>query len=291
MNIQIIKSIVFACIFSISSHAEKHLNSHQKSIIISMCKNKSTANPHLLFNPCTIIEALEIAEINNFNTLKELVVTTQQKWLRKPGIERTEIKLNITNDLSEFIQKQEKKNNIQLEPNYNEKYDAVLILGGGSTSMKSRIELLKNAVKLGLKYKKLFMIYGYRKSTETLDKEYTKYGTEENISKILIKEVTPDLNIIFKGPNLSLLESDKIRHNTKDTIKYLIEEYGFSKNEKILIISSQPFAEYQTLVTLSIMKNQHIYAAAHKSNKDSYVRNYLDNLARVIYELNSHHNH
>ncbi len=257
----------------------KQLNENQRNIVIKLC---TSIMGEKLYDPIVIIEVLEQSDITNFKTLDELVNITQMEWLRKAGTERPEIKLKSTH--SQIIPMHLNK---EQHPDYDIEYDYVLILGAGAKNMINRLNYVNRLLKNGLKCKSIFMLYGHRDAREDLDGNYIHYKTEKNIAQILVAEILQNMNVIFEGPDN--VPKDGKRHTSKDTLSYWKEKNKLSGKEKILIISSTPFIEYQKMVAINSIKINSIIGVGGKSSDEVFNRTYLDNLARVIYELQTYH--
>lgn len=191
----------------------------------------------------------------------------------------------------------------------------ILILGSSITSMWSRIEFLNDLVKSKkvkiLPETKIILCLGERTLLDTEKEElkrlhdlyskdvYTSTITDEREGgKLLIQyfPFCPDIqpeSIMFA---LAQKKPGAVRATTPDTIEALLGMISFTKNDTILIVSSNPYIEYQVATTHSILlqkglniSNSSLEGAGKGSHiseetfdiKDAGI--FLDNLARTLY--------
>ena len=268
-----------------SSH---NLKTEQKKVLEDLCTSK---NQKKLSDSKMFSDALEFFDLRSFESVKDVISLTQKNWLRKAGIERAQID-SPTGDVLSFLETQETLYNKTIEPEKQD-YNFILCLGAAGPSMKIRLEYLKQGIQsgdFGKSYSSIFMVYGYRKAS-SIDQEYEKYENEEEIARHLVEDIFKDTDIQVEliGPDSKNLEAGK-RHNTRETLIHLMEEYPklADSESKLLVISSNPHCDYQKMVAINTFGHENVATAGPKVSKNGFIKSWMDNLARLLYELNTY---
>lgn len=223
--------------------------------------------------------------------LQELVEITQKNWLRvgeRNDIQNHEYQL-IDNDLKLLFTKLGYKNSIYCKGYF----DVVIVLGCKFELLQDRIiflkELIQNTKVIINENTKLFLLGSDRKLDEQEKVENRLLITETNIFEYLVKKhILTDIfnTIIYVDPHCNLTGK---RCNTDDTLIEL-----FNKNiteikqaKSILVISSQPYIQYQDKVVKYFFKknelNSNICTAGHQAYDNTKNSIFLDSIARDIY--------
>lgn len=236
------------------------------------------------------IESLDAWANLDFTTvLNKIIKITQEKWLRPDGKERWDLE-----DSSLLIAQRENILNLlkklgfidEIQPSFKD-YESILLLGASDINLIARINYLQKAWKLGVRYKKCYLLTGGMvvKNNIHLD-NIPKTDTD------LIIETYNQLShnwpyLLKQVEVIPIIAKSKLpRPNTRDTLNAWLERR--EKTTNLLVISNQPFIPYQNLVTKSILKaNYQFETVGNGADSSMIIRVMLDSVARCLYEYNS----
>ncbi len=229
--------------------------------------------------------------------VKQLVEITQKGWLRTAGKERWDAE-SIHQDKVEKLQPLFKKMGlVEACSPACQSYDHILFMGATVFRMDLRMLSLAKLLNHGLQYTDIVFLSGAR----ALQENEKQFLVEKKWSVIPTTEagVYPEMfidhgialnNIVFiDAPETVKPDGTKYRPTTADTvIKWLMTN---PTPGKCLVISSQPFCQYQKVVTETLLpKTFTVDAAGDKAPADTTVAVYLDTLARTIYQWSTMQN-
>ena len=234
-----------------------------------------------------LAELFELTTKEKPTTLKEAIALSQTHFLRPKDKERWELK-----DCLSYKIKKRSFDKLLLKLGLlapitptKKNYDSILLLGAETSDFIHRLSFLRS---LDVKSNQLYLLTGKRvlcpKEIKILKKLHIHLP--ENREDFMMEALFPkEINhTIISCPN----HADLTRVNTADTIIKWMEKYGNSR--KNLLISTQPFANYQLVLAKNITKasDQDIVfdiAAPERLTKYSSVSIALDTIARILYEL------
>lgn len=286
-----IKIIVFSILLVFLAGCQSHIKKYsQKTLPDSaffIVDQKKVTQP--------VIKLMELTDLNIPLSLDDAVFITQKNWLRKQDQERVDLLESNHKSLSMMKEQFERLGLTKTITPKKSEYDYVIILGAMYEPFKDRLHFLEHLAK-SINFKKLALLGSLRplereQELSPLLKSHAFLKlpmTEIEMMEELLKKSSIDVGNIEiiriaspmkRGPDNSLK-----RANTLDTVldfKNLKLKPGFA-----LVISSQPHILRQELVVLSELKAPwQIETVGPKPPKDSPTDVYLDELARILYEL------
>ena len=221
---------------------------------------------------------------------------TQQHWLRKPGSERWD--QSDTDEMrsqhQEFIDLFGTLGILAAKNPKLKHYDHVLLMGALETRVRTRLEFFLNK---NITTNHFIVLGGKRtliKETEATAHRLGENPTEFEMMKAVIEEHTS------KNPQTTFAKTNKVwvdtpmqktgdgkkrRPNTADTVRYWQQQYQ-PKSGTILVVSNQPFVDYQhTMVVSNIFNHNNftIETCGHQASSEEPISTVLDSLARWIF--------
>jgi hypothetical protein len=210
-------------------------------------------------------------------SMDSLLSLTQKHFLRPKGKERFELK----DTLRQFFHRKAFHKEFQtlglidpIYPHFKE-YDSILILG---TSYFDMVERIRFFLSLNVKANHIFFLTGKRPLAKKEPKSSPPF--EDAMSKELAKKLLPPTipySFIVSKMN------GQNRPTTKDTLLDWFEQT--QSKGPTLLISNQPYGEYQRLVATSLSNIPFDLAAAPPCENKKSVSIYLDTIARILYLL------
>ena len=206
---------------------------------------------------------LTILQVPHDKTLDDMIAASQ-KWRRKPGQERWELK-DLSIDQKTHQQAMDQLHRLdmmgEIKPQYQE-YDYVLLLGATIPRMRQRLEHLVRLWQQGIRFHRLVFLVGLRPLTRDVDQ------VEQLVIKAAGHKASPEAwpvnelegaEMLYRSTSMpeamSKVPVDYVdtrrrwahnrwhRANTRDTAITWFNKHP--KPGKTLVISEQPSAHYQ----------------------------------------------
>lgn len=236
------------------------------------------------------IEALDaLTNLDFITALNKVTKITQEKWLRPAGKERWDLEDSslLTAQRDNIINLLKKLGFIdEIQPCFKD-YESILLLGASDVNLVERINYLKKAWNLGVRYKKCYLLTG----GIVLKNSIHLNGTPKTDTDFIIEtynKLSHDWPHLLKQIEvIPIIAKSKLpRPNTRDTLNAWLERR--EKITSLLVISNQPFIPYQNLVTKSVLKTHYQFeTVGNRANSSMIIRVMLDSVARCLYEYNS----
>jgi len=230
-------------------------------------------------NACTpaLAQIFTLSHLPIPTSLDSLLSLTQKKFLRPKGKER----FQLHDTLCQFLKRKQFHKEFKtlglidpIFPRFKE-YESILILGTSYLDMLERIHFF---LSLQLQFHHIFFLTGKRPLAKKEPK--SSPPSEDAMIKNLAKDLLPPhLSYSFIVSKMH----GKERPTTKDTLLDWLKENPSCK--RTLLVSNQPYGEYQRLVASSVCNIEFDLAAAPPCEKKDGVPIYLDTLARMLYIL------
>lgn len=218
----------------------------------------------------------------------DLIEATQERWLRKPGLERWEI-AELSPEKRLFVLHWAEEQGFFAPWMPSEPlYDQALILGATTSRMQSRLAYLVHLWNEGTRFSEIVWLTGERLLDPRVDSLTDRAETESDAARILwneayLPEEMRQLPVLFV--DASVKEGQK-RPNTADTIHAWLEKEP--KPGKPLFISDQPFCGYQFAVIKALLPDAYAFDVAGEgvcsTNHPAAGAIILDSVARWIYQ-------
>jgi hypothetical protein len=248
-------------------------------------------------NPKAFSELIVLTNLNYDGSLKDLVTQTQAQWLRKPGTERWDIveKLNYLKDKVYVI-----VNKLGLIDEWypsKKQYNYALIFGARLALVRSRLDYLTKLWDQGVRFDQIVLLGGQRDLSpielKILKEEYgrTDIKSEPEMIQCLYNaldhfEFKKRTMLLIDAPRKILPNGKPWRATTECTVKHWMKQNP--KKGTCMLISSQPFCNYQQVVAQTLLpKTFKITTVGKKASKENMVEIYLDTLARTFYQYSS----
>ncbi len=249
----------------------------------------------------------------------------QEFWLRKAGSERWQ----LTDDTLTALQKKSIAEAFTELGLYQEiaptqeggqfkQYDCAFLMGALASRMESRLRYLMKLWEQGVRFDRLYVLVGYRKLSpdqEPITKTLEGLGidlNETNMATYLVPHILqeiggfPGVEIIYVNTPIN---GKAQRATCTDTITTWKNQYGLggqlsTRDRHILVVSNQPYVEYQASVARRILSDnfrERIQMIGHHNTHFQIGNGYtieavghsgvhhkltvgLDSLARIVYE-------
>ncbi|MCC2645707.1 MAG: hypothetical protein K0R94_1485 [Burkholderiales bacterium] len=228
---------------------------------------------------------------NPVDALRWLKTTTQEYFLRPPGIDRWDVEdskliLQHKNYLLETLEKIRFIR--EIKPSLKH-FKYVLFLGTVEEEVRNRLNFLEELWKEGVRFEQIFLL-GSQRSLDPLI-ENTKIASNEmemmksifNEHQVLWPEGLKKVPLIPVNTNMKLGEYERLQKpDTSDTIYtwFLLE----LAPAPVLVISNQPCVHYHHAVVKNILPNEYyVETVGDKANKQMKISVALDCIARWIY--------
>jgi hypothetical protein len=265
-----------------------------------------------------LLQLLKTDGIQHDGTLTSIKNSTQEKWIRKPGTERWEIKGKEFNNHAELMQNLSDMGVVREIAPSEKKYDYVVIYGGTFTNMLKRFTyawtLIQNKV---IDCPEIVFLVGQRMANpelegaeslkHTIDAYRTKLplkdgyawdtlpATETELAQLIANQLklakSPVTFTFIDTPAQGTPQAPR-RPQTGDTIIHWLE----TKNPtgKALFISNNPHTSYQDAVCQRIFqemvrkgKTPHVTfeTSGPAAEAGEKIELFFDALARWIYEV------
>lgn len=245
---------------------------------------------------------------------------SQQKMLRKPGVERWQIKETISPGQAKKIRPfLNALGVIQEVIPSKQNYDYILIHASSIDSMRRRVAFLEQLYSKGLRFKKVVFLVGTRKLDPVIESEEKLFEetqskvpfrdgwiapidmveTEDKAAEIVWDQIVR--NDALRLSNIEYVISDYVndgqkirRANTRDTIVNWLRTQPAPGS--ILAISNNPYINYQHATMLSafsenskLSNGMSVETVGPAAQEGLPIAIHLDNLARWLYtEVNTH---
>lgn len=242
---------------------------------------------------------LRLEHIDSHQCLSCLVKETQKEWLRPSNLERWDL-VDTPDEIkcrSHYFRLFEAMDLTQeLKPTYKQ-WDYVVILGSIAQEFVVRTQCALRQ-KYSDRSPQFIILTGSRTTNES-EKTYMKdhfqadnVNTELECMEIIAKKL---IGISFNYKIISQeTHSETIRATTEGTVKEWLLNHLNRPDEKTfrcLLVTSQPSGCYQLLVAYNVgielrrSIEWDLVAASEERPKDSPVKVYLDNIARILFNL------
>lgn len=297
MRIRFFAAVMLACLALASlpscslknlSHSRNHQRPDLASLIID--QDQSLCEP--------VLELIKLTHLAPARKLSDAIMPTQTGWLRPTATERAYLSED-RKDLAPVMMKQFDILGLiaPITAQKNE-YDYAILLGAMYETFKSRLDFLEQILASGVKIRKLALLGSHRPLENNnelapmlINHVFDKLPLTEIdmmealINNSLIRTMQPNIELIRvaspmkKGPNDTL-----VRANTRDTVVDLLNMN--IKPGRALVISSKPYILRQDLVVKSVLTTPwriETVGPAPPAGLPTTV--YLDELARILYEL------
>jgi len=233
---------------------------------------------------------------SSLTLLEALVSTTQKKWIRPKGTERTEQKdtEDYQKNRTAFFRHFAPLNLFaEIKPTKQE-YDAVAILGAFTFRMEKRLDHLLKLWDQGVRFKKIYLLCGERPLREAEEKNVIEQlgskATEMDAMKHLLKQASKGWPKELQQLPIIEIFAEKLqgqsRATTEDTVKAFAEK-GITFDQ-LLVISNQPYVRYQgdvTRIKLQTLKTELTPETVGTATnpEEELISPLLDTLARRFY--------
>ena len=247
----------------------------------------------------TLDELLTELRIDHEPTL-ESMIDSSQIWRRKPGQERWELPALDISTGKEYrvFDLLEKLGFISPIAPLTRQYDYALLLGATAPGMKSRLDLLTDWWRQGVRFKRLIFLVGQRPLTPAVDylEILTKKADKKNPlpfteteAAIMLHQLAPMPEAMRALP-VEFIDTPRNwrnglwhRPNTRDTLKHWVKTGPLPGTA--LVISDQPNGLYQKEVVRQELPGFTIDLAAGPADPATTLPIYLDALALWLYNL------
>jgi len=245
-------------------------------------------------------EILDFFNIEYEDTFDGIVKATNTHFLRKKGQERWQMPPIKVEDEKKLLDLIHKMGLIEEIKPKHKHYKYVFLMGSTTDTFRQRLFYLAHLYNQGITFDHIDVLSGNRsldpaiESKESVlnpqncalslnDKRFSMPKDENEMVKLVMQQ-----HHLPKGMEKIPIQYIPVtmferRPNTDDTIK----AWAKLKKEKgsILVISNQPFVEYQELVArLHLSPYYQVEAVGPKRNEHN-IEIYLDQIARVLYNL------
>lgn len=226
-------------------------------------------------------------------TLGEVTHNTCKQWFQGAQKERWEFenrfevqRMAIVATLQALEMVNERKPQVK-------HYTYAWIYGALAQSIELRIQYLITQWKKGVRFQEIVLLAGDRALEPIKEKIWTEKGlkTESEVMEWLWKNTHKPQALqslpyrLIKASQWVDQNGQPKRPGTKDTIWAWLKQYP--EPGRILAISHQPFYTYQHVGALGVLPMRFKLETVGPAASDvTPVSVYLDNLARVIYEIN-----
>lgn len=257
-----------------------------------------------------LLEILEITGVKHDGTLGGVVAATQKTWLRQPGKERWEMGEQYEPLSEKLLPYFEQMNLLHEVKPSAPLYDYVLLNGSTVPTMRERLAFLFKLYNEGFRFKKMVIFLGDRpldpvKEPETILfdrkngvlpirddwKEPGQYPKTESAAGHMLMDQAmlpagfkESVEIEFVDTPMQKAGDGSMRRpNTGDTVnQWLLTN---PKPGTALSVSSQPYVNYQHAVLKTLLPETFIlYTVGGGAKQPIHVGNFLDNLARWLYQ-------
>lgn len=223
----------------------------------------------------------------------DLIVETQNRWLRKAGKERWDLN-EISPEQKHFLigWAQEQGLFAPWKP-ASETYDKALILGATTPCMQKRLNYLKELWTQGIRFHEIVWLTGERPLVKYADDLIDRCQNESEAAHILWNEADlpqemRNLPLLFVSVPIKKEGSSIKRPNTEDTIVAWLEKTP--KPCKALFVSDQPFCGYQFAVIKTCLPETFEFdlvgEGVDPTSHPAAAAITLDTIARWIYQEN-----
>ena len=234
---------------------------------------------------------LKITGVTYDGTIDDLVKQTQKAWIRPAGKERWEMEEISEDKRHELMPLFGKLGLVDECKSTKKSYEYILFMGGTVSRMALRMETLKELLVSEVQYQNIVFLSGCRYLTDNekqflSDKKWDPIATTEfGIYPKLFEEYQIPVNkiVAINAPETVRSNGTTYRPTTADTVECWLQTNPLPGS--VVIISSQPFCHYQKIVTESLLPSSFaVSVVGVESPADTIVANYLDTIARTLYQ-------
>ena len=232
----------------------------------------------------------QLASALNISEDADIVVETQQRWLRKPNQERWEM-AELSPDQRLFVLNWAAEQGLfaPWRPFYKT-YDKALILGATTSRMQMRLDYLKQLWNEGIRFSEIVWLTGDRPLDKRVDGLTDRCSNESEAAHILWEETDlPEemraLPVVFIAVPMKIEGSSLKTPNTEDTIIAWLKLAP--EPCTALFVSDQPFCGYQFAVIKASLPNAFLFdlvgQGVDATSHPAAAAITLDSIARWIY--------
>jgi len=234
----------------------------------------------LLPLPQALLELLDLLHVPHDGSPPSILKGMQTHWLQL-GKERWECDRRGEEKKTLVFPLLEKLHQIERISAKHTYYDYCLVHGGVADRMLRRLNMLHDTWNKGVRFGKLVFLTGERYLDPAVEKEYLIFSTEAQ----LMVHLFDNIRHLFSCP-LQVVDTprgEKKRPITIDTVNAWLAT--LPKPGSCLALSDQPFVCYHHTATETHLPSSFsLETIGEKSDKNTWVAVYLDNLARTFYQ-------
>lgn len=175
-------------------------------------------------------------------------------------------------------------------------HDYAIVLGAKKLAIRKRYAFLRQEWKIGVRFHSLVMCGSDRPSDETVTdhmNDVLPFLEQQTFPVPVSADETDLMEVIYDLSRSTFPWNDKVipifkkttvtgRHaNTRDTLT----DWGTFPTGRVLIVSSQPFVSYQAMIARQCLPGCEIHAIGAAATPTLPISVYLDNLAKILFEL------
>jgi hypothetical protein len=239
----------------------------------------------------TIKKLLDYFGIAYEDSFDGIIEATQKHWVRKPGQERWQMEKVIVQDEAYVLSLINDLNLIQEVTPKKKHYTHVLLLGSTLTTFQKRLEYLHSLFEQGIQFGTIYCLSGDRPLDPAIEKEDVLIAMKKN-HEPTPKNESEMMQFVMEhspfGKNLAKIPIVYVRcpmkkegrPNTADTLLKWLELHP--KKGSILVISNQPFIQYQHLVVQTCVDNGFDVETVGPKREAHQLEIYLDQIARQL---------
>lgn len=228
-------------------------------------------------------------------SLKEAVQITQKSWIRPKGLEHIHLSETRPKLRPLFLKELQALGFMEEVMPQRREYDYVLLLGAMYETYKSRLLFLEELVNRGITFKNVALLGAHRPLEPVY--ELKPMVNDYIFAKLPVNEIEMMENLYGRSSLRAMVpikiaspmkidsSGKPVRANTFDTVVDFVKTN--TKPGSVLVISNQPYVVRQGLVVASVLKQPwYIETVGLRPKADIPTDVYLDELARVLYEIN-----
>jgi hypothetical protein len=225
-------------------------------------------------------QLLDLFEIDHNSTLTGVHQALQEKWYQA-GKLRAEITEGQAHKRDASMKLFEALGMVASAPARNDHYSHSLLLGATETAVTKRLDHIASEWNRGVRFQMMSLLGSTRSMID--GKERKEFRDEAEMMRAIYEEKRNGFPWSVQPSVLKAKPSPGKKHaGTAETLEL------WNRNAApgtVLLVSSQPFVEYQRLVAEEVMPNRSIDATGYAAPGSTPVTTYLDNIAKMVFQL------
>ncbi len=243
---------------------------------------------------------LDLFGLVHDGSLADIVCVTQQAWYER-GKLRADIQEKFGDKRHDALPFLTALGFVEEIWSKVQTHDHAFVLGAKKAAIRKRLSLLRREWNSGIRFTNLVMCGSQRPN----DEDVTDFNNDilpfsesilqasRYLNPILPADETDLMEAIYElssstfgwsGRVIPLFKKTKVvgrNANTRDTLT----DWGTFPTGKVLIVSSQPFVSYQAMIAKQCLFGCQIEAIGAAATATLPISVYLDNLAKILFEL------